>query len=356
MNDRIRLLPVILAFMALCFPSQLFAATGHVKFWVVTSTGQIVCTKETTPPPGATTLDIGQRCLTPAGAPLITITPNSGSTAALTLDNSTDTSTDAWSMPYNISITADALIDHVTNSLHLIFLREAAPNPSAGTYYKTWVKGGIDNGTGEIHVIGSVKRLSNPVVTLTIGTVNVSAGNGSTFEASALAPWSGTIGTSNRELQVDVELYHLDQGATVNLSLQGGGWIKLRAQPGPDNPDPPVVCHHSGNWLFTTTCVTLHKLGYPTNVIFDSTYRDAQVARAYEFAQYNWQDLSQDMARGQGEHLSSLAALLNVRTDQLPAFFELAQEKYRESAGTEPPEQVVASLYETWGRSYGVVN
>ncbi len=42
----------------------------------------------------------------------------------------------------------------------------------------------------------------------------------------------------------------------------------------------------------------------------------------------NFENLSQEMAQGQGEHLASLATLMGVPADQQPAFFALAQEKY----------------------------
>src|SRR3989441_4062471 len=46
------------------------------------------------------------------------------------------------------------------------------------------------------------------------------------------------------------------------------------------------------------------------------------------FAQLNFENLSQEMAQGQGEHLASLATLMGVPVDQQPAFFALTQEQY----------------------------
>lgn len=37
----------------------------------------------------------------------------------------------------------------------------------------------------------------------------------------------------------------------------------------------------------------------------------------------------QDMARGQGEHLASLATMMGVPLEHQPAFFSLAQDRYR---------------------------
>lgn len=46
------------------------------------------------------------------------------------------------------------------------------------------------------------------------------------------------------------------------------------------------------------------------------------------FAKLNFEDLSQEMAQGRGEHLASLAALIGVPADQQPEFFAMTQERY----------------------------
>jgi hypothetical protein len=46
------------------------------------------------------------------------------------------------------------------------------------------------------------------------------------------------------------------------------------------------------------------------------------------FAQLNFENLSQEMAQGQGEHLASLATLMGVPTEQHAAFFAMTQERY----------------------------
>jgi|SRR5688572_77703 hypothetical protein len=44
-------------------------------------------------------------------------------------------------------------------------------------------------------------------------------------------------------------------------------------------------------------------------------------------------NLSEDMARGQGEHLTALAVLLGVPTDHQQLFYSLTQERYQELIG-----------------------
>src|SRR5438093_7032808 len=98
MKSRIKFVPVLLLFTVTGNPDLLFAQTGHARFEVV---GQSTCTRDTAS--GATTLQIGQEC--PAGTPIITISPNPNAT--LDMDGTGDLSTDAWRMPYSISITAN---------------------------------------------------------------------------------------------------------------------------------------------------------------------------------------------------------------------------------------------------------
>ena len=58
---------------------------------------------------------------------------------------------------------------------------------------------------------------------------------------------------------------------------------------------------------------------------------DGQVMSEHKttmFAQLNFENLSQEMAQGQGEHLASLATLMGVPAEHQPAFFALTQERY----------------------------
>lgn len=66
------------------------------------------------------------------------------------------------------------------------------------------------------------------------------------------------------------------------------------------------------------------------------------------FAALNFENLSQDMAQGRGEHLASLAALMGVPAAQQPAFFAMTQEKYASlmAAGETSPVALVKALNE----------
>ena len=63
------------------------------------------------------------------------------------------------------------------------------------------------------------------------------------------------------------------------------------------------------------------------------------------FVAINFENLKQDMARGQGEYLTSLSELLGVPQDRREAFFSYAQSRYQlTKTGRGGPEELVASL------------
>jgi hypothetical protein len=64
------------------------------------------------------------------------------------------------------------------------------------------------------------------------------------------------------------------------------------------------------------------------------------------FAALNFDNLAQDMAQGQGEHLASLATLMGIPATQQPAFFAMTQEKYASlmAAGETSPVALVKAL------------
>lgn len=67
------------------------------------------------------------------------------------------------------------------------------------------------------------------------------------------------------------------------------------------------------------------------------------------FAELNFENLSQEMAQGQGEHLASLAALMGVPAQHQGEFFAMAQEHYTTlvKAGEASPVAMVKALNAT---------
>jgi len=64
------------------------------------------------------------------------------------------------------------------------------------------------------------------------------------------------------------------------------------------------------------------------------------------FAQLNFENLSQEMAQGQGEHLASLATLMGVPAEHQAAFFNMTQERYTSlvKAGEASPVAMVKAI------------
>ena len=66
------------------------------------------------------------------------------------------------------------------------------------------------------------------------------------------------------------------------------------------------------------------------------------------FAAVNFDQISQEMAQGYGEHLTSLATLMEIPTDQHQIFFAMAQEKYTTliQGNTIPSHALMKVLYD----------
>jgi hypothetical protein len=64
------------------------------------------------------------------------------------------------------------------------------------------------------------------------------------------------------------------------------------------------------------------------------------------FAELNFENLSQEMAQGQGEHLASLATLMGVPAEHQGAFFAMTQERYTSlvNAGETSPVAMVKAI------------
>ena len=71
------------------------------------------------------------------------------------------------------------------------------------------------------------------------------------------------------------------------------------------------------------------------------------------FANLNFDNLSQEMAQGRGEHLASLATLMGIPAEQHAAFFALTQERYTTmvEAGETSSVALVKALNDAVGKS-----
>ena len=66
------------------------------------------------------------------------------------------------------------------------------------------------------------------------------------------------------------------------------------------------------------------------------------------FVATTFDSLSQDMARGLGEHRTSLASMMGLPVEHQPAFFFLAQDRYRTlmERGEHSPLAVIKAIQE----------
>jgi Protein of unknown function (DUF3015) len=67
------------------------------------------------------------------------------------------------------------------------------------------------------------------------------------------------------------------------------------------------------------------------------------------FVSFNRENLSQDLAAGHGEYLTSMSMLLGVPNDRQPAFFSVAQARYAQAADLQAQDSasLLALLQET---------
>src|SRR5712691_3604104 len=68
--------------------------------------------------------------------------------------------------------------------------------------------------------------------------------------------------------------------------------------------------------------------------------------KATMFAEINFENLSQEMAQGQGEHLASLATLMGVPAEHHAEFFAMTQERYTSlvKTGEDSPVAMVKAI------------
>lgn len=78
--------------------------------------------------------------------------------------------------------------------------------------------------------------------------------------------------------------------------------------------------------------------------------------RASLFIGINYASLAEDMARGGGEHLASLATLMHVPLERHPEFFAIAQERYVSLVhyGEDDPASILEALRE-WSIAHPVL-
>jgi hypothetical protein len=141
---------------------------------------------------------------------------------------------------------------------------------------------------------------------------------GLSVAAFAALPWTSALAESKKAVKV------MAPGSGVADARSGPGcgvgYILFKGQHGVVPQVLAATTNGSfGNQTFGMTTGTL------------GCSQDGIVSREHEikvYAQVTIDNLAQEMAQGQGEHVASLAALIGIPTDLQPAFFRLTQEHY----------------------------
>jgi len=84
--------------------------------------------------------------------------------------------------------------------------------------------------------------------------------------------------------------------------------------------------------MMATTNGTFGSQTFGISFVTSGCTNDGQVMAARKpdmFVASTFESLSEDLARGQGEHLASLGTMMGVSVEHQPAFFSLAQGRYR---------------------------
>jgi len=101
--------------------------------------------------------------------------------------------------------------------------------------------------------------------------------------------------------------------------------------------------------LMATTNGTFGSTTFGISTGTSGCTNDGKVWAEYKttlFAEINFENLSQEMAQGKGEHLASLATLMGVPAEHQAEFFAMTQERYTSlvQAGEASPVAMVKAL------------
>ena len=239
-----------------------------------------------------------------------------------------------------------------------------APPSAAGTWYNTYVSGEFGSVAGNklvsaktfVKLGGGSYQQAGSTLTYTVSclpdnscltTFTKKTGAQRSPSTNPRALKGELVITLKPNSYIELETSNGDHGHKIIASATPPDGTTVTGDTATEGDCPGCVPKAQLSVLCSTTYSTAKMFGCPSCVTEDGQV--AGNAKVKLFASTNWDNLSQDMARGQGEHLGALAVLLNVPSQQESRFFEVAQEQYR-GLGSATPEQVVASLHATWNR------
>jgi hypothetical protein len=121
-------------------------------------------------------------------------------------------------------------------------------------------------------------------------------------------------------IHTDVVFAAKNSDTGLGCGLRTLAWVDYKH---PKNIAPQVMMATTNGTLFNPVGISFGLSGC-TN---DGTMMPER--KAEMFVVSTFENLSQDMAQGQGEYLASLATMMGFPIQDQPAFFSLAQDRYR---------------------------
>jgi len=223
------------------------------------------------------------------------------------------------------------------------------PNPDI--YYKTTVSGSIKG------VSGNWIKMDPGYVTNPVGGSETTLGTAKTYNVpctmacnpsynltglSTSGKWPDPPGgpnylAGNRVLRTKFSFKLQNGDSTPADGTESGDWIvisaggaKINAQ---TSADPGDLSECTDQYCSCPSCtkvifITTTDASSWTKMTIERIFRGEKQAKIDAFTKIAWDSLSQDMAQGGGEYLTSLATLLDVPKEQRSMFFGLAQEQY----------------------------
>jgi hypothetical protein len=280
-----------------------------------------------------------------AGGAAITITPNVAGTPARVevISDPGSTGIDYLALK-NVKITTICTTTTTAFRIAFSFNHVSHPATPPNLRYTYKATGGFSSTAGTLVKVKSSYRNTPPTPPSTAFNAYGAIGNEKqssalTFSLSDVTANINTV-TDPRGLEGEFT-FTLPPNATLKMTTY---YVQNTTSTGGGGDD------HGETGLLTTLCPTLQAtaaaLGCPSCVSQDGIL--AMDAKAKIFAGATWNNLSHDLASGQGEYLTSLATLLNVPTDQHMTFFSLATDQYRTLMKTDTPtsDEFLESLRE----------
>lgn len=207
------------------------------------------------------------------------------------------------------------------------------PGGSQDIYYKTTSYGNITKTTG------NWIKMDPGYVTNPLGSAETTLGIPKTYNATcAASPCSFGLSTSGKwpdnpnilngaRILRTKFAFRLNAANNVLLINSTGGKINSQTNADIDDSDECseqyMRCPSVWATIFSTFKWT--KMSF-------SKGEASETAKLDTFTKVNWASLQQDVARGNGEYLASLATLLEVPIEKQKDFFIFAQDQYRTQA------------------------